>query len=102
VVYVCLYGFFEAYPIVFAEHNLTRSEIGLTFVPVIVGFLVLLGFVYLHYMRYKRLSVDAAQGKTRRGIHEGKVVPEERLVPRESNIRLSGGHPAPTFSGTDQ
>jgi DHA1 family multidrug resistance protein-like MFS transporter len=89
VVYVCLYGFFEAYPIVFSEHGLSLAQTGLMFIPIIVGFFVLLALVYLHYMRYKRLAADAAAGKNRMGIHEGKVEPEERLVPRESYRRMS-------------
>lgn len=81
MVYVCLYGFFEAYPIVFETHNLSLSQIGLTFIPVIVGFFVLLGFVFLFYRRYVALDRDAKSGVQRRGIHEGKVEPEERLLP---------------------
>ena len=46
-----------------------------------VGFILLVGLAYLHYLRYRRLYLDAKAGKQRRGIWNGKVEPEERLVP---------------------
>ncbi|WVQ83309.1 hypothetical protein IAT38_005448 [Cryptococcus sp. DSM 104549] len=81
IVYIVLYGFFDAYPIVFAQHNLSGGKGGLMFIPVLIGFFLLLGITYLHYRRYKKLHIDAAAGIERRGIHEGRIEPEERLVP---------------------
>lgn len=53
------------------------------FVPVMIGFLILLGINFIHFERYKGLAEDAKKGIERRGIHEGRVEPEERLVPRK-------------------
>jgi hypothetical protein len=49
-----------------------------------VGFFVLLAVQILHYKRYLNLNRDAKKGVQRRGIHNGKIEPEERLVPCES------------------
>lgn len=84
VVYICLYGSFSAYPTIFSSHGLSTSTIGLTFLPVMVGFFVLLAVQILHYKRYLNLNRDAKKGVQRRGIHNGKIEPEERLVPCES------------------
>ncbi|WWC85172.1 uncharacterized protein L201_000029 [Kwoniella dendrophila CBS 6074] len=81
VIYIVLYGYFTAYPIIFLQHGFTSSTVGLAFIPVMVGFMILMGFNVLHYLRYKKLTFDAKAGIERRGIHEGKVEPEERLVP---------------------
>ncbi|WVW83504.1 hypothetical protein I302_105525 [Kwoniella bestiolae CBS 10118] len=81
IVYIVLYGFFTAYPIIFLKHGFTSRNVGLAFIPVTVGFFILMGFNILHYIRYRRLALDAKAGIERRGIHEGKVEPEERLVP---------------------
>lgn len=81
IVYICLYGSFSAYPTIFSSHGLSTSTIGLTFLPVMVGFFVLLAVQILHYKRYLNLSRDAKKGVQRRGIHNGKIEPEERLVP---------------------
>ncbi|WVQ98421.1 hypothetical protein IAU59_005544 [Kwoniella sp. CBS 9459] len=81
IVYIVLYGFFDAYSIIFREHGLPARTLGLTFIPVMVGFYVLMIVNILHYIRYKKLWADAKKGIQRRGIHEGKVEPEERLVP---------------------
>ncbi|KAK8870073.1 hypothetical protein IAR55_000643 [Kwoniella newhampshirensis] len=82
VVYTVLYGFFDAYPIVFAKHGLSGGKLGLMFLPIIVGFMILMMFNFLHYARYRGLTRDAKVGGIkRRGIHDGKVEPEERLVP---------------------
>jgi hypothetical protein len=83
VVYIVLYGSFSAYPYIFAAHGLSEWQIGLTFLPVLVGFFLLLLGTFAHYRRYTRLARDAVAGIERRGIHAGKVEPEERLVPRE-------------------
>jgi hypothetical protein len=83
VVYIVLYGSFSAYPIIFSAHGLSTSTIGLCFLPVLVGFLLLVVLATLHYARYQRLALDAAKGIERRGTRNGKVEPEERLVPRE-------------------
>ena len=85
VVYTVLYGSFSAYPYIFSAHGLSVSTVGLTFLPVLVGFFLLLIGTFAHYVRYKRLTADAKQGIQRRGIHNGKVEPEERLVPRKSH-----------------
>jgi DHA1 family multidrug resistance protein-like MFS transporter len=84
VVYVVLYGSFSAYPIIFTAHSLSQTQIGLTFLPIIVGFIILLGGTSLHFVRYRRLMQDAEKGRERRGIWKGKVEPEERLIPRRS------------------
>ncbi len=98
MVYVCLYGFFEAYPIVFGAHGLSLSQIGLTFIPVIVGFFVLLGFVTLFYKRYLGLNRDVKLGLERRGIRDGKIEPEERLLPRKwsSGVQLQPEQSCPS------
>lgn len=88
VVYTVLYGSFSAYPYIFSAHGLSVSTVGLTFLPVLVGFFLLLIGTFAHYVRYRRLTSDAKQGIERRGIHNGKVEPEERLVPRESSRRV--------------
>ncbi|WRT66815.1 uncharacterized protein IL334_003778 [Kwoniella shivajii] len=81
IVYIVLYGFFSAYPIIFLKHGFTERNVGLSFIPVMVGFFVLMVGNLVHYLRYKKLVFDAKAGITRRGIYDGKVEPEERLVP---------------------
>lgn len=81
--YTVLYGSFSAYPYIFSAHDLSTSQVGLTFLPVLVGFFLLLILTFIHYRRYTRLALDATKGVERRGIHAGKVEPEERLVPCE-------------------
>ncbi|WWD15633.1 hypothetical protein CI109_100055 [Kwoniella shandongensis] len=82
VTYIVLYGFFDAYGIVFAKHNLSGGKLGLMFLPVLVGFAIVMSLSLVHYQRYKSLTRDAKVGGIeRRGIHEGRVEPEERLVP---------------------
>ncbi|ODO08669.1 MFS multidrug transporter [Cryptococcus wingfieldii CBS 7118] len=81
VVYTVLYGFFDAYPIVFKKHGLTGGKGGLMFVPVQVGFLLLMIVNLLHWKRYRGLARDAKAGVERRGIKNGKIEPEERLIP---------------------
>jgi len=88
VVYIVLYGSFSAFPIIFSAHGLSTSTIGLCFLPVLVGFLLLFIVTILHYARYKRLALDATKGLERRGIHNNKVEPEERLVPRELSVHI--------------
>lgn len=83
VVYIVLYGYFDAYPIIFGQHGISGGKGGLMFVPVMIGFLILLGINFIHFERYKGLAEDAKKGIERRGIHEGRVEPEERLVPRK-------------------
>ena len=90
VTYIVLYGSFSAYPIIFAAHGISPQHIGLTFLPVIVGFISLVGGAYLHYIRFRKLDLDAQAGKQRRGIWNGKIEPEERLIPR-AHIPLLGG-----------
>ena len=90
-----LYGSFSAFPIIFSAHGLSTSTIGLCFLPVLVGFLLLFVVTILHYARYKRLALDATKGLERRGIHNNKVEPEERLVPRELSVHIySGANPS--------
>ena len=62
------------------------GESALPYVPLspVPCFYVLLGITFLHYRRYRKLVADAGAGKQRRGIWQGKVEPEERLVPRMS------------------
>ncbi|AAW45807.1 conserved hypothetical protein [Cryptococcus deneoformans JEC21] len=81
IVYIVLYGYFDAYPIIFGQHGISGGKGGLMFVPVMLGFLILLGINFIHFERYKGLAEDAKKGIERRGIHEGRVEPEERLVP---------------------
>ena len=81
MVYIVLYGTFTAYPLVFAAHGLSTRQIGLAFIPVAIGFLSVLIVAVLHFVRYRRLAHDAKKGIQRRGIWNGKVEPEERLVP---------------------
>ncbi|XAO21400.1 hypothetical protein I312_100149 [Cryptococcus bacillisporus CA1280] len=81
VVYIVLYGYFDAYPIIFGQHGISGGKGGLMFVPVMIGFLILLGINFVHFERYKGLAEDAKRGIERRGIREGRVEPEERLVP---------------------
>ncbi|KAL7425043.1 hypothetical protein Q5752_000731 [Cryptotrichosporon argae] len=89
IVYVCLYGFFEAYPLVFMNaHALSLAQTGLAFLPIMVGFFVLLAGMLLHYWRYVGLAADARAGIARRGLRDGKVAPEERLVPLMLNAIL--------------
>lgn len=83
VVYIVLYGYFDAYPIIFGQHGISGGKGGLMFVPVMIGFLILLGINFVHFERYKGLAEDAKRGIERRGIREGRVEPEERLVPRK-------------------
>ena len=83
VIYIVLYGFFSAYPLVFSSHGLSQRTVGLTFLPVIGGFLVVPLVSYFHFLRYRHLVHDAKRGLERRGIYKGKVEPEERLVPSE-------------------
>jgi len=83
-VYIVLYGSFAAYPVIFSAHGLSASQVGLCFLPVLVGFGLLFIITLTHYVRYKGLARDASKGVERRGIHNGKVEPEERLVLRES------------------
>lgn len=75
VVYTVLYGLFSAYPIVFARRNLDPTEIGLTFIPVLVGFVLLFGLTFWHFTRYRRLVHQAAKGE------RAPIEPEERLIP---------------------
>lgn len=75
VVYTVLYGLFNSYPIVFSRRNLDPTQIGLTFIPVLVGFFVLFGLTLWHFTRYKRLTHEALEGK------RGRIEPEERLIP---------------------
>lgn len=50
-----------------------------------VGFFLLFGLTLWHFGRYRRLWVDARDGK------RGGIEPEERLIPRKSEVtrRLS-------------
>jgi len=81
VAYIVLYGSFSAYPIIFAAHGISPRHVGLTFIPVMIGFIVVFGGAALHYLRYRPLFEDAQNGKQRRGIFNGKIEPEERLIP---------------------
>ncbi|OXC70512.1 hypothetical protein AYX13_00987 [Cryptococcus neoformans] len=81
IVYIVLYGYFDAYPIIFGQHGISGGKGGLMFVPVMVGFLILLSINFVHFERYKGLAEDAKKRIERRGIHEGRVEPEERLIP---------------------
>lgn len=89
VVYIVLYGYFDAYPIIFGQHGISGGKGGLMFVPVMVGFLILLGINFVHFERYKGLAEDAKKRIERRGIHEGRVEPEERLIPRKYSQQSS-------------
>ena len=86
MVYIVLYGSFTAYPLIFADHGLSTRRIGLTFIPVGIGFISLVLIASLHFFRYRNLMRDAKRGVQRRGIYDGKVEPEERLVPCESPV----------------
>lgn len=79
MVYTVLYGLFSSYPIVFSRRNLDPTEIGLTYIPVLVGFFLIFGLTIWHYTRYRRLYHESLAGK-RAGIE-----PEERLIPRMSS-----------------
>ncbi|ORY27999.1 major facilitator superfamily domain-containing protein [Naematelia encephala] len=81
IVYIVLFGSFTAYPLIFQTHGLTLAQTGLTYIPIMVGFLLLLGIVSGFYTRYRRLTLDAKSGKQRKGIFDGRVEPEERLMP---------------------
>jgi DHA1 family multidrug resistance protein-like MFS transporter len=87
VVYTCLYGLFNSYPIVFTSKSLSPTQTGLTFIPVMVGFFLLYGLTIWHFGRYRRLWKDAGDGK------RGGIEPEERLIPCKSRPRgcSSGG-----------
>jgi len=78
VVYTCLYGLFNSYPIVFTSKSLSPTQTGLTFIPVMVGFFLLFGLTIWHFGRYRRLWKDAGEGK------RGGIEPEERLIPCKS------------------
>lgn len=80
VVYTVLYGLFNSYPIVFAQRDLDPTQVGLTFIPVLVGFVVLFGLTFWHFTRYRRLYHQASKGE------RAKIEPEERLIPRKSRL----------------
>ena len=85
--YIALYGFFSAYPIIFDAHRLAPEQIGLTFLPIVVGYILFLAFIGLYTGRYRRLNRLAEESRSMDDKAEKPVKgvePEERLVPRKS------------------
>lgn len=82
-----LYGLFNSYPIVFSRRELDPTQVGLTFIPVLVGFFVLFALTLWHFTRYRRLTREATTGK------RGRIEPEERLIPR-ALASMQGAHSA--------
>ena len=79
VIYIVLFGFFSSYPLIFVNHDLSDSQIGLTLLPIILGFASLIPINYVLYKRFARKSAlvsRQAPGST----GAVKIEPEERLL----------------------
>ena len=80
VVYIVLFGFFSSYPLIFAKHGLSDSLIGLTLLPIILGFLALIPINYLQYGRFRRMMAKDPPADRSKSSLVKKIVPEERLL----------------------
>ncbi|GAA5823807.1 hypothetical protein JCM11251_003303 [Rhodosporidiobolus azoricus] len=71
LIYGLLYGFFFAYPIVFEPHGLNAGEVGLCFISILVGILLVVFVAYPLQERYYQRQVVKH--------NYGDVPPEARL-----------------------
>ncbi|GAA5918219.1 hypothetical protein JCM6882_003014 [Rhodosporidiobolus microsporus] len=70
LIYGLLYGFFFAYPIVFTPHGFNAGEVGLAFLSILVGILIVVAFACPLQERYYQRQVVK---------HDGHPPPEARL-----------------------
>ncbi|CEH16318.1 Synaptic vesicle transporter SVOP and related transporters (major facilitator superfamily) [Ceraceosorus bombacis] len=88
VVYIVLFGAFEAYPLIFEPFDLNPGEIGLTFIAIAIGIGIAATPTPLVYKRYLRVQASLRQSSLERATNKDeeaksgtlKVPPEERLI----------------------
>lgn len=69
--YFLFFGWLEAYPVVFGTiHGLNLGQIGLTFIPIVIGMILGTLTLALFARRYGRILLE-----------KGSVEPEQRLLP---------------------
>ncbi|GAO51298.1 hypothetical protein G7K_5403-t1 [Saitoella complicata NRRL Y-17804] len=71
VAYIVLFGDFEAYPLIFSVYNFNTGEVGLAFIPIIVGVFLCCATTPLVYWH---------ENRTRQRLGTDIVPPETRLV----------------------
>lgn len=83
MIYIILFGNFEAYPVIYEPFGLNPGEIGLTFISVAIGLFVTTAFTPILYKRYvtlQKTAQDTALEKGKKDWEERLPEPEERLV----------------------
>ncbi|KZT25364.1 MFS general substrate transporter [Neolentinus lepideus HHB14362 ss-1] len=89
VVYIVLFGSFEAYPLVFAPYNFNAGQTGLTFIPISVGLAAVLAVTPATYKHYRKLwdrsleTFEAEKAKLEKTAEEvmfNPPPPETRLL----------------------
>lgn len=88
VVYIVLFGAFEAYPLIFEPYQLNPGEIGLTFIAIAIGICIAATptpWLYKRYLRIQSALRDsslerACDAESKEKAKQLQVPPEERLL----------------------